>query len=1287
MASSPQATHNFNGLSLDERLKQAPKNTKEAFLAQAKKDLFDDLMSDPDAEKQKTIEKQRITETLSSRHLLVQKIRENREQTKSTNQIYPVGKFLIRPGIEIELKGTPGYKSANLEERKNSDYLDRYEELNKKLNWPNLTDDDLQDLEELDNQLAEEMILNAGCSIEFAETEHYGSPALLSKGSFARLNTIDSYKDKIERISLKNNDNVIYIIKWTDDELKKINKKADELENEFKTNNINEIKSITPEIESNIKKIIDAGKIATANSLTKELKDAQDQNKDKKIFKKLLVKTQRIVRGIDNNHKPDEDKDLPVNPEDEKESIEVLELKKLVNRDNVSDQLKEIRPQNISEIGKKYIKLRDDLAGVKLIDQIGFGEYLQELLKSEDNPVRLKELDTEFAEKIILNNKLHIQIDNYIGHPQKTQEQIIEEAKTCVNNLKPLGYDLEYITVPEGNDIHHVVKQKINEPEPKPNPDPEEEIKSDKVWSATISNVEQVHMEEANYRAEEKARADYEALGVLSLTNLSTWHPWKRVSTYMMRSVRRQQRRNSHLSSVRGNIDLTRNDVVHASDRHEQEFADANWRNNIDQRIVNHENPDVNLLCQEFLTTAMDDRTFENRFNAILRNDNQVMGIIGTNNMDYLGSNILLKLKQEKAEVTMVDGIGNLLTNYNAATFEGALRTLTAAYFAETKRNFPAYIQRLLDHRNNLPELNNIINHQKSLLQIEVRTLHMQLQLLDNTTGAYEINNQDKEHAVWHRMGAWMDRHPYLTIGGGVLAGSAILAAGGFIGGVAGAVTATSLLSAKMGIITAAKKASHYTKEQKGQEKRLTHGLNIEQQSMANIRQVMQNAPWYSARRYRARRQFELYQNSTQRNVADTTQLTDYINRFIQIPGNLTDANQRNALQMYLGNALARVDYYKQNGHNFVASQDRAQVESDFRNLFTAMNEGAAKLGVTVDSLRANQTYTTLSGDLRNDYDASFDNFRHQRRNLELKYGIGSAILYAGASVGLQAVLGSGIFGHHPVVGTKTILVGGEKHLVLHDQVKASLAHSGASQENIAHIQKALETAQSQSPSAAGYNQQAWRTIVKGEMGWNDTQLNSWMNGFMKDTVWNLNEGGNELKTQLLQAKLNTMTAHSAPAEYAEKFLSSPKIHILQPGEGPKVLSNLQEWMNGKPINSFAAADRVKMGYFGHMFIHDDSGVGSQLTQELTKTTTTGGISKVVPGATEMVNRHYFFDGVGMPVYANTFMQRMKPEKDEVGKPIEAPNLGAIPEPSNLIIADKNHPAQAGTGVASWYTV
>lgn len=91
------------------------------------------------------------------------------------------------------------------------------------------------------------------------------------------------------------------------------------------------------------------------------------------------------------------------------------------------------------------------------------------------------------------------------------------------------------------------------------------------------------------------------------------------------------------------------------------------------------------------------------------------------------------------------------------------------------------------------------------------------------------------------------------------------------------------------------------------------------------------------------------------------------------------------------------------------------------------------------------------------------------------------------------------------------------------------------------------------------------------------------------------------------------------------------------------------------------------------------------MTQELTKTSVIGGGDNIIPG--DAISRHYWFDGVGMPVYANTFMQRMTPNQNENGKPIEAPNLGAIPEPSNLIIADKNHPAQPGTGVASWYTL
>ena len=60
-------------------------------------------------------------------------------------------------------------------------------------------------------------------------------------------------------------------------------------------------------------------------------------------------------------------------------------------------------------------------------------------------------------------------------------------------------------------------------------------------------------------------------------------------------------------------------------------------------------------------------------------------------------------------------------------------------------KNYPDYIQKILDNINDPIEINRLITHQKSLLNEDVKTLQMQLQLLDNTTGAYEIDNRDKE--------------------------------------------------------------------------------------------------------------------------------------------------------------------------------------------------------------------------------------------------------------------------------------------------------------------------------------------------------------------------------------------------------------------------------------------------------------------------------------------------------------------------------------------------------------
>jgi len=61
-------------------------------------------------------------------------------------------------------------------------------------------------------------------------------------------------------------------------------------------------------------------------------------------------------------------------------------------------------------------------------------------------------------------------------------------------------------------------------------------------------------------------------------------------------------------------------------------------------------------------------------------------------------------------------------------------------------------------------------------------------------------------------------------------------------------------------------------------------------------------------------------------------------------------------------------------------------------------------------------------------------------------------------------------------------------------------------------------------------------------------------------------------------------------------------------------------------------------------------------------------------------------DGIGMPVFANTFMERMKPNKNEVGQPIESTKDDPVPDPT-IVIADKNNPASTSpTPTYSWLT-
>ena len=1213
---------------------------------------------------------------LVNRDNLADKIRELREWSGFSN----ISEIEIQSGVFIDIK-------------KNKEIYTNFLEQYLQNEW------DKKELEKLDTQFSEMLIISRPENVP------------MDQKYWIQINNDEPWKD------IKSQEELEAEAKRCEESLKKNGYDVEYIKISQKTNSnrekeLEDMKSYIDEIQkiiAELKSELDS-KFLYSNETDRVRKQDELQKKKDKLaklqndFDKLL---EEILLSKINPSRKKELEDMKSYIDEIQKIIAELESE-LDSKFLYSDETDRVRKQD--ELQKKKDKL------AKL--QSDFDRLLEEIKKEileNDNKIyhvirqkKQKELwphteKTKDDKQILLpqwpdqkkslpehEGKIVDYIDWQEDWSKKKEQQKPSDDLLIIDDRKNKdGWNEENKTIVDGGENNEEDYSKTTPPIHTPVP-PTPTQKNDK-RTATISNVESVHLEEANNRAEEAARKEYEALGKLNLFDAKTRKARERMKTFALRSVRRQKIRNRHLSSVKWNVDLTREDVVFASDRHEMESGDRNWNGTITRRLTSHQNPDIDLLCKEFLTTKMSDIDFETKFNAILRLDPTVTAIIGNNNMDYLASNILLKLKNEKAEYTMVDEISKLLvtgTTYNATNFQAQLNTITGKYFTETKKNYPNYIQKILDNINDPIEINKIIKHQQGLLNEDVKTLQMQLQLLDNTTGAYEIDNKDKERWFWYKFGAWMDRHPYLTVGWSILAGTWILATGWLIGWVAWAATATWLIATKIGMMTAAKKASHYTKEQKGQEKRLTHGLNIEKQAMDNIRTVMNNAPWYSWRKYKATRQFKLYQESTQKNIADTTRLTEFINRFVSIPGTLPPTEEA-ALSSYLSNGLARVDYYKKTGHNFVASQDKTKVEIDMRNLYTAITQWAEKLGTDITTIRWNTQYTYLVGDLTDDYDASMENFKTQRRNLELKYGIWAGMLYAWTAVWLQYVLGSGIFGNYPC-GWTQIVVPWTDELALHEEVKTSLANAWATQQNITNIENALKNAPT-SASADWYNQHAWRTIVKNEMWWQDTQLNSWMHDFMKDTLWTLNEWWSEFQRQLLDANINSLTSTSPAAKTAEAFLSSPKIGLINEGEWAKVLADLQKFIaDPNSIAQFTAEEKMKMWYYGHMFIGNDiwiennSWIISRLTEQLTKMTTVWWTT--IPAPEEICNRHYWLDGVGMPVFANTFMERMQPNKDEVWKPIESTKEDPVPDPT-IVIADKNNPASTSpTPTYSWLT-
>lgn len=215
--------------------------------------------------------------------------------------------------------------------------------------------------------------------------------------------------------------------------------------------------------------------------------------------------------------------------------------------------------------------------------------------------------------------------------------------------------------------------------------------------------MQNIHQEEADYLAGELDRQEYDELGEFSIWKPKSYHPWARMKHFFSREYKKKKRIKKHLQAAKGKIDLRRNDVVTASDRHEYQHGDTLWKGAINQVVSNHHNPQIDFLCQSYLLDwTMTDEAFETQFNEIIKKDPQISKLLKNKKLDFLASNVLLKLKWERAEIKMVQGVETLLQNYkNKADFENQLKPLTDEYFSETQKNFPPELSSLLNAPDN----------------------------------------------------------------------------------------------------------------------------------------------------------------------------------------------------------------------------------------------------------------------------------------------------------------------------------------------------------------------------------------------------------------------------------------------------------------------------------------------------------------------------------------------------------------------------------------------------------
>lgn len=776
--------------------------------------------------------------------------------------------------------------------------------------------------------------------------------------------------------------------------------------------------------------------------------------------------------------------------------------------------------------------------------------------------------------------------------------------------------------------------------------------------TAVVSDVSALYKEKAEHHAEEELRKEYAALGKFGF-NKETFNMKnfvKRLGLYYNREGKKKKHMNEKIDELKQTLEdgnVWNPEMTAAADRHEKMFTTRWWNDDSTMKSLLKSQiniPEVDQLAKDYLTNLdnpISDTEFEKRFNEIIEKNPTIKKAINKET-EFTASNILLKLRAEREYRRMINGVSWALKNYvdapNAATYSAQVKKHVQAYVEASHKWLSPNIQKLMTAPNNINEYKKFLNHEKATLRLKASNMKIKLDVLSGWETAYHVNNKDKEN-IMYKIGNFIDKNPKTALALGIA--STI-----WLGAIMWPAWVGAALTWLGGLKIAAKKAAHATKEQLGEEKRLTQWLDTEVARLQKLKDAMDNAPWYKrtqwlpnlSAEYKAKRQYELYGKTTQSEfMKDTEKLITTLRDSIL---SLNNAD----IQKNTADALARIDYYKQSGHNFLAQQNDKAMEENINNLqnlviaWVQMSSNWSLADVR-NSIAYKQNFTSLE----TGYTEKRKEFKKQRWILAAKY----AGAYVLSSIWLQKLFSTWMFhqdsvravdGVAPVPGSSTVVTSHDLNQWIVDGFKL----------NPSEQKQLVDWFNTTASSTGKIDDQSLRSAlrsIKWASWMSEHNFNIMKNDFMTH-AFAMKEGG--VYEVMANAAAMKLDAHNP--EHIKNFAFLVRHGICNQWDETSLLHNLAAVKAGTLDPTKLPADmQGKMAEYCYMYLEKTwAGTdvwSSMLAQSAFHDTVIPWTTPVIPpvSPTQLYTPWYKYltslvGGLWIPHFANTFLEDVKVE-------------------------------------------